>query len=158
MSKILSKIISSLEELIETTNSERFKDDLPCLEKIEIKVLGQFSLMADPVASRKLPLVATRDFDALIKGDWSARTLLRIALAEFNLEYDDLSKEIWLPDDAKFIEMHDSNTLKVSYLSALDALTSKAVKAPDKNKNLISKSLEIYPELIIRIQKYRTNS
>ncbi len=158
MSKILPMIIASLEQLIEISNSERFKDDLPRLEKIEIKVLGQFSLMADPEASLKLPLVATRDFDALIKGDWSARTLLKIALAEFNLEYDDLSKEIWLPDDAKFIEIHDSNTLTVSYLSAVDALTSKAIKAPEKNKNLINKSLEIYPELKIKIEKYSHNS
>lgn len=155
MNKTISNIISTLEQLIETANSERSKDELPGLKKIEIKILGQFSLMADPEASAKLPLVATRDFDALVEGDWSARTLLKIALAEFNLEYDDLSKEIWLPDNARFVEIYDSNTLKVSYLSTLDALTSKAVKAPEKNKNLISKSLEIYPELIIRIQKYQ---
>lgn len=158
MSKILTQIISSLEQLIETTNSERFKDDVPRLDKIDIKVLGQFSLMADPEASKKLPLVATMDFDALIQGDWSARTLLKIALAKFNLEYDDLSKEIWLPDDAKFIGLYDSNTLKVSYLSAVDALTSKAIKAPEKNKNLIDQSLKIYPELKIKIEKYLPKS
>lgn len=156
MSKILIDIISSLERLIETTNFERSKDNLPGIQKIEIKILGQFSLIADPEASAKLPLVATRDFDALVKGDWNARTLLKIALAEFSLEYDDLSKEIWLPDEAKFIEIHDTNTLKVSYLRPLDALTSKAVKAPEKNRNLILKSLEVYPELKIRIQKYES--
>ena len=112
--------------------------------------------MADKNASEKLPLVATRDFDALIKGDWSARTLLRITLSEFNLEYDDLSGEVWLPDDATFIELHNSNTLNISYLSPVDALLSKAIKAPDRNKNLIKKALEIYPELKLKLEKYKT--
>lgn len=156
MNRIISGLIATLERLIKTANSERSKDGLPHLKKIEIHILGQFSLLADPEASAKLPLVATRDFDALVEGDWSARTLLKIALAEFNLEYDDLSKEIWLPDNPQFIELYNSNTLQISYLSALDTLTSKGVKAPEKNKNLIAKSLKIYPDLLIRIQKYRT--
>lgn len=155
MSKIINQIINRIEKLIELSNQERFKDDLPFLEKIEISILGQFSLFADNEASKKLTLVATRDFDAILKGDWSARTILKIALSEFNLEYDDLSKEIWIPDDAIFIDLHNTKQLKVSYLSPIDALTSKAIKAPEKNKNLINESLKIFPELKVKINKYK---
>lgn len=151
----MRKIISDLELKLQGANAERAADSLPPLSKVHLKVLGQMALFADEEASNRLSLVATKDLDAIIDGDWTARTYLKEALRENGLVYDDLSKEIWIPPEATFEVYHDSSLLKVSVLSPLYVILSKAVKAPEKNKQLITEAISLWgEELIELIQKH----
>jgi len=69
--------------------------------------------------------------------------------------YDELSAEVWIPDEAEFITYYDSDDLSVCYLDPLSALTSKAVKAKEKNRPLIVKALKYYGKrLADKIREY----
>lgn len=63
---------------------------------------------------------------------------------------DDLSKEIWLPDNAHFNQVYDGQKLQVLALDPVSALVSKAVKAPSKNYSLIKRGLEIFGDALVK--------
>lgn len=142
--KIIDHIVHELELRLKAINQEREAVGVPPCKKAEIAVLGQMSLLMDKSASKALPLAATMDIDALIKGDETARQELLIIIKTKGLVLDDLSSEIWLPKDAAFIEYYDSHLLRVTYLDPISALTSKAVKAREKNRVLIKTALAHY--------------
>lgn len=142
--KLVDQIIKELEVRLDAANKEREEMGAAPFKKSEITVLGQMSLMMDKEASKLLPLAATADLDALIKGDSIARTQLQSIIKAKGLVLDDLSTEVWIPKGAKFIKYYDSDLLKVSYLDPLSALTSKAIKAKEKNRVLITEALKHY--------------
>ena len=72
------------------------------------------------------------------------RSILIEALKKHGLDYDDLSTEIWLPEDAKFHPYYNSANVAVERLDVIAALTSKAIKAPEKNHTLIAIALVVY--------------
>ncbi len=140
---LMDRIIALLDlELLRITD-ERRSQDLPGLHTLEIKVLGQLSLFMDPTAKTLDPM-ATRDLDALIVGDSIALTALRSILKLNNMIYDQFSKEIWLPENSKFIPYYHTENLLVSYLDPISTLTSKAIKAKEKNRFLIRKALSVF--------------
>lgn len=152
---ILRAIFKDLEACLIEENARREAENLPRLPKAEIKVLGQMALLLDAFLVRVLPLAATNDVDALIKGNVYVQQQFRHLLRAKNLNYDDLSTEIWLPKEHQFIIFHDSEVLCCSYLDPMSALVSKALKAPMKNRNLIRKALEVFKEdLAKRFQEY----
>lgn len=142
--KIIDNIVQELELRLKAINQEREAMGAHPCKKSEITVLGQMSLLMDKSASRALPLAATMDIDALIKGDEAARQALLAIIKTKGLVLDDLSGEIWIPNDATFIEYHDSHLLRVTYLDPISTLTSKAVKAREKNRVLIKAALAHY--------------
>ena len=132
---LIQNVMALLDAELADINRERGLEDLPSLKTVEIKILGQMSLLMDPSAKDINP-TATRDLDALIVGDFVAADKLRSILKSKGLVYDELSKEIWLPDNAIFIPYYSSENLAVSYLDPISALTSKAIKAREKNRFL----------------------
>jgi predicted nucleic acid-binding protein len=142
--KIIDQIIEELESLLDSANKQRENMGTPPFKKAEITILGQFSLLMDKSASTLLPLAATADLDALVTGDSIARTLLQSIIKTKALVLDDLSGEIWIPKEAKFIEYYESPLLKVKYLDPISALVSKAIKAKEKNRILVAEALKHY--------------
>jgi hypothetical protein len=140
---LIQNVMALLDAELADINRERGLEDLPSLKTVEIKILGQMSLLMDPSAKDINP-TATRDLDALIVGDFVAADKLRSILKSKGLVYDELSKEIWLPDNAIFIPYYSSENLTVSYLDPISALTSKAIKAREKNRFLIRRALEVF--------------
>ncbi len=140
---IIRAIVAQVDEELSRLTDERRSEDLPGLKPLEIKVLGQMCLLMDPVGQSLNP-AATRDIDALLMGDLLAVNIFRAVINSHNLVYDELSKEIWLPEAAAFIPYHSSEHLIVSYLDSISALTSKAIKAKEKNRYLIRKGLEVF--------------
>ena len=61
-----------------------------------------------------------------------------------NLAYDELSKEIWLPERSTFLPYYRTESLLVSYLDPISALTSKAIKAKEKNRFLVREALRVF--------------
>ena len=155
--KILDDIIAALEvEILGYRNS--FGAEPKVFQPAVINIVGQFALLIDPEASRALPLVATMDVDAFLEGDWPIKKAFRRILTAMGLEYDELSEEVWLPPGSVFLEYYRSPFLTVNYLDPLSTLTSKAVKAREKNRPLIRNALAHYgPELVTRIAQFNVD-
>lgn len=146
--KLFDEIIKELEILLERENLERLEMGSSPAKKSVITVLGQMSLLLDRLASTSLPLMATVDIDALIQGDDAARQYLINIIKLKGLVLDNLSSEIWIPDDAVFLDYYDSNLIKINYIDPISALTSKAIKAKEKNRYLIKHALSYYGDTL----------
>ena len=112
--KLIQKLAEELEKAIED-ELKSYGNDEVSFTKTEIKILGQFALLLDEEASKNLSLVATMDLDALLDGEWFVQKKLRDSLKSKGLEYDELSGEIWIPEEAKYITFHDSKYLRLVY-------------------------------------------
>ncbi len=148
MNALLHTLIRSLDEEISFINQERNADDLGPLPQVHLRLLGQSALLFNPEISERMTLIQTRDLDALIEGDWSSRSLIKRAIAKLGLVYDDLSKEIWIPPKASFIVLFESVSIKLEALDPFYVFLSKAVKAPEKNKQLIMQALLLYGDAL----------
>jgi hypothetical protein len=159
MSTFPDKLFLSLDEEITMANREREEDGLPPLGILHLQILGQSALLFNPDISGLVTLVQTRDLDALILGDWSLRTIVKRAIRKLGLEYDDLSKEIWLPPEASFLMLHENHLMKIEALEPFCVFLSKAVKAPEKNRQLIVQAIAMYGKrLLDAIDKHGGNS
>lgn len=147
----IAELVNSLRQSIASINAERQQDNAPPLDRIEIRILGQMSLLLDEAAVAALSPVATFDFDVVIKGGWIARRILKEILSEHRLELDDLSSEIWMPPETKYISVHHSDSLLVERSEPLYTLVSKAIMAPAKNRFLIKRALAVYGEPLRRL-------
>lgn len=144
---LVNQIIESLNASLEAENLERESNNLARLPLFQIRVLGQMSLLMDEEAVKVLPLVMTADFDAVIVGSQNKsrlRIILKDVLKEFRLDYDDLSTEVWLPPTAEFLTYFENSLIKVERVDTLSALTSKAVKASERNRELIRHALTVF--------------
>lgn len=145
--ELIDRVIQDLEDGLKRRREE-FNDGSLISDRIEIEVLGQMSLLMNKDVSSKINLAATADVDAKLKGRWGEAQVFREVLKAHGLKYDELSTEVWIPKDAKFIEYYNSPYVKVSYLDPVSALTSKAVKAKEKNRLLVSNALKIFGETL----------
>ena len=105
--------------------------------------MGQMSLLTNRTISAQIKLIGTVDVDASIDGgpySWVGKKFAQI-LAAKGLELDKYADEIWLPKNATFQKVFSGKILTCLRLDPLDALVSKAVKAPEKNRILIRQAL-----------------
>ena len=153
----LEKIFRRLDQAIEVENQGRRADDLEERELIgatEIRIMGQMSLLTNDNVTAEIKLFATQDVDAVVSGGrygWVAKKFSELLEAD-GLELDDYADEIWLPDGATFTKVFSGTYLTCLRLNHLDALVSKAIKAPVKNKILIRQALVAFPALRARIE------
>ena len=153
--KEVLQVIEELGKVIESENKIREELGAVPLRPTAIRILGQMSLLLNDDVSSQIRLFATQDVDAHIEGDSFVAESFRRLLGERNLEFDFLSTEIWIPADASYIRIYDSQRLSCEILDPISALVSKAIKAPEKNWNLIQKALEIYgDELASKIRNH----
>jgi hypothetical protein len=152
--KQMDKIIKDLEAEFRSYSVE-LGDDLTKELTIEVQVLGQTSLLMDNVIPSKISLTRTNDLDALVKGRSLELVIFRKVLKSNGLVLDELSSDIWIPKGASFVPYYDSSAVKVSYLDPISALVSKAVKAKEKNRVLISDALVVLGESLA--SKIRSN-
>jgi hypothetical protein len=114
----------------------------------EIILLGQLSLLANQSIKKdllsELKLFATTDIDVLVKGEWVIQKALRKISKQFNLEFDELSSEIWIPADAQFIAIYEGEIITVKAIDPESAILTKAIKAKEKNRILVRDALRIY--------------
>jgi hypothetical protein len=133
MRDILVQIFTELNDRISQENSMSEESGALKIRPVEIKVLGQLTLLANKMVTDILP--------------------------KYHLVYDSDSVLIWLPPQSQFIDFCDFNFVRVKLLDAESALVSKAVKAPQKNKLLIIEAIasQLFPSLISRIQEHGGN-
>ncbi len=154
----LDKLWLRIEEELLLISNERDAAGLPSLGLLEVLLLGQLSLFFDAAAKENLQLWATQDLDAHIKGDWLACRVFKKACEEIGFKYDELSSEIWIPPEAKYRTLHQSPLLNVTSPEAIYILLSKAVKAREKNRDLVFSGLIYYGDPFAKLlRKYKVD-
>lgn len=153
MKDLLGKIFLELDELVEAENLEREDMGGALIPRAQIKILGQTSLLAQPELTAKLHLAQTGDLDAHLRADYFIKVQLKELLQKYGLVYDEDSPFIFTPKKSLFLHFLDLKNLEILVIDPESALVSKAVKAPQKNIQLIREAIasSLYPRLIERI-------
>jgi hypothetical protein len=149
----LEALFRELDGRIGAENETRRGDGRLPIAKAEVTLLGQMSLLVDERVSAVLALAQTGDMDARLNMEHFAKSELKKLLPNYGLIYDEDSSLIWIPPGARFSELFDLVHVVVRKIDAESALVSKAVKAPEKNKQLIRQAIALgtFPRLMERI-------
>ena len=153
MKKVIEKIFTDLNQIVELENIQRLKDGLLTIPKSEILILGQMSLMVNESVATILNLAQTGDMDAKLRMDHFAKKKLVDLLEANGLVYDEDSHLTWIPENAKEIGLFKFKNIEVKMIDAESTLVSKAIHAPQKNKQLIRQAIasDKFPDLVDRI-------
>lgn len=153
--EILQQIFSDLDTWVETENRAREESGTLKLSKCLVTILGQMSLLVDEQLSAILNLAQTGDLDAKLRMDFPVKKKLKELLAENGLIYDEDSEKIFIPKESKELPLFEFENITVKRLDPESALVSKAVKAPNKNRQLLRQVIDKnkFPNLIDRIEE-----
>lgn len=135
---MLLEIADKLDRWIAAQNLTLRGQGLPTLAPCHIRVLGQMALLEQHVP---LHLVATQDVDAV--GDYEhavERELARLLRAR-GKELDPLAHEAWMPKDTRYRRLFTGAFVTLDVAEPEAVLISKALKAPVKNRALITEYL-----------------
>jgi hypothetical protein len=153
MKKLMKKIFEDLNQAVELENLQRLKEGTLTIPKSEVILYGQMSLMLnDPVATF-LNIIQTADMDAHLRMDYFTKNKLLDLLKSNGLVYDEDSHLVWIPEDATEIDLFSFKNIEVKLIDAESTLLSKAIHAPQKNKQLIRQAIASnkFPTLVDRI-------
>lgn len=125
------------------------------ISRAEVIILGQTSLLSQPKLTIDLELAQTGDLDAKLRCDSFIKRKLKELLPHYGLIYDEDSELIFLPKDSQFYKFGKYKNIDVSVIDPESALVSKAVKAPEKNRQLVRAAISSggFPNLVDRILK-----
>ena len=153
MKKVMKKIFTDLNQTIELENLQRLKDGTLAIPKSEVLLFGQMSLMLNDSVSTILNLIQTGDMDAKLRMDYFTKSRLLELLKASGLVYDEDSHLVWIPDNAKEIELFTFKNIEIKMIDPESILVSKAIHAPEKNKQLIRQAIASgkFPTLVDRI-------
>jgi hypothetical protein len=153
MKKLMKKIFTDLNQAVEIENLQRLKEGTLTIPKSEVLLFGQMSLMLNELVVKILNLIQTGDMDAKLRMDYFTKNKLLDLLKENGLVYDEDSHLIWVPKNAKVIELFKFKNIEVKLIDAESTLVSKAIHAPQKNKQLIRQAIASgkFPDLVDRI-------
>ena len=153
MKKLIKKIFTDLNQAVELENLHRLKEGTLTIPKSEVLLFGQMSLMLNESAATILDLIQTGDMDAKLRMDYFTKNKMLELLKANGLVYDDDSHLGWIPVNAKEIDLFKFKTIAVKLIDAESTLVSKAIHAPQKNKQLIRQAIASgkFPGLVDRI-------
>ena len=149
----MKKIFTDLDQAVEFENLQRLKEGILTIPKSEVLLFGQMSLMLNESVIKMLNLIQTGDMDAKLRMDYFTKNKLLDLLKENGLVYDEDSHLIWIPENAQIIELFKFKNIEVKLIDAESILVSKAIHAPQKNKQLIRQAIASgkFPDLVDRI-------
>ena len=149
----MQKIFADLNQVVELENLQRLEEGTLTIPKSEVLILGQMSLMLNESATKYLSLIQTGDMDAKLQMDYFTKNKLKELLELSGLVYDEDSHLVWIPEDAKEIDLFNFKNIDVKFVDAESTLVSKAIHAPRKNKQLIRQAIASrnFPNLVDRI-------
>ena len=155
MKELMRKIFADLNQAVELENIRRLEEGISTIPKSEVLIFGQMSLMLNESATSYLSLIQTGDMDAKLQMDYFTKNKLKKLLESSGLVYDEDSHLVWIPQDAKIINLFNFKNIEVKLVDAESTLVSKAVHAPQKNKQLVRQAIASgkFPGLIDRIIK-----
>ena len=117
------------------------------------------SLMLNESVATILNLIQTGDMDAELQMDYFTKNKLMELLEANGLVYDEDSHLIWIPENAKAIDLFKFKNIEVKLIDAESIFVSKAVRAPQKNRQLIRQAIASgkFPDLVDRIIENKGN-
>ena len=153
MKKLMKKIFAELDRAVEQENRQRLKDGTLTIPKSEVLILGQMSLMLNESVTKTLNLIQTGDMDARLRMDNFTKSKLLQLLKGNGLVYDEDSHIVWAPEDYKTINFLNLKNVDVNLIDAESVLLSKAIHAPEKNRQLVRQAIVSghFPDLVDRI-------
>ena len=135
MDKSLFDSINRFETIVEKLNQDR---SVGPFRRLRVTVLGQHGLLIQKDKLSNIDLLATNDFDAFLNGEPPLEDIFKKTLRENGLTYDEKSEYIWLPEETRYSVIYESESIIVESPLPIYLIVSKAVKAPLKNKQLVS--------------------
>ncbi|OUR97376.1 hypothetical protein A9Q84_13710 [Halobacteriovorax marinus] len=155
MENDLIAIFKELDKWIEDMNEQSLTEGFNFNPNCSITILGQMGLLVDEEIAIQLNPVATVDLDAWVKSESSITQELKSLLSKNGLILDELSNEIWLPEEYEVEDFYISDRITCLKVKPLYLLVSKAIKAKEKNRILVKEAIGIFKEeLVDMIIKY----
>jgi hypothetical protein len=156
MKDTLLAIFRELDGRIETENNICDSDGALKIRPVEVRILGQITLLANELVAKILTLQRTNDLDAVIENanGFVTTVLNKEILPSYGLHLDPDSQYVWIPPGSEYELLHDFKNVRVMLLDPESALVSKAVKDKKKNRILIVDAIASgkFPNLVKRIQ------
>ena len=152
----LAEIFLALDQWAARENVRARADGTPAHKRCTVRVLGQSALWA---AGVDLTLTATQDVDAYGDYEWAVQQELERLLGEHGKVLDPHGHEVWMPTETTYSPIYRGKFVEALVADADAVLISKALKAPEKNRALVTEYLakgasERFFELA---QKYRVD-
>lgn len=135
---------------------EAMREGFSSPKKCSVRVVGQTALLE---ANLDIEIAATVDVDAFIEAESLVIAQFSQLLRYEGLEYDQLSNEIWMPEETKYVDIFRGDWVVAMLAQPEFVMLSKAKMALGKNKMLLRDYIASEPaELFFRLcEKYRVN-
>lgn len=155
-SVVLKEVFKKLDNWILKENHSAIEESARQISNCEFKLLGQTALIE---AKIDLSLAQTADVDAYTDAAHVVTEKLNKLLSVEGLHLDNLGKEIWMPEETKYQVYFIGKFIKVFLAEPDYIIFSKALKAPVKNKALVTEYLAKEPsDLFFKMaEKYKLN-
>jgi hypothetical protein len=127
-------MFESLDRWIEEQNAEARREGFIGIAKCTFRIVGQAALFE---ANIDIEMATTIDVDAFHDAESLVVAQLSEILRQNGLEYDELSNEIWMPEETKYTDLYRGANVTVLVAMPEFVLLSKAKMALAKNKVLL---------------------
>ena len=134
----LPDIFLALDQWVARENVRARAEGTPTYKRCTVRVLGQAALWAARV---DLILTATQDLDAYADYEWPVQRELERLLAENGKVLDPHGREVWMPRETRYNPLYEGTYVEALVADPDAVLISKALKAAQKNKALITEYL-----------------
>ena len=135
---MLLEVVTELDDWMIAQNAEAQADGMRLLRPCTIKLLGQSALLE---SGSTLTLAATRDVDVVADYEWSVQCEFERLLRARGLDLDPLGHEVWMPRETRYGSLFSGRFVTLLVADSEAVLISKALKAPAKNRVLITEYL-----------------
>lgn len=134
----LAEIFLALDQWVAGENAQARAEGTPAYKRCSVRVLGQSALWA---AGVDLALTVTQDLDAYGDYEWAVQQELERLLRAKGKVLDPHGHEVWMPRETRYDTLYQG-TFVEALVADIDAvLISKALKAADKNRALVTEYL-----------------
>lgn len=135
---MLKEVATQLDAWIVQQNQQLRAEGLPGYAPCTIKIIGQTALME---AAVELTLASTMDVDVRGELEFPIRQQLELLLSAVGRSLDPVAHEAWMPRETKFQALYSGTFVNVFIADPESVLLSKALKAPEKNRALLTEYL-----------------
>ena len=134
----LAEIFRALDQWVARENIRARAEGTPAYRSCSVRVLGQSALWA---AGVDLTLTTTHALDANADYEWAVQRELERLLAENGKVLDPHGHEVWMPRETRYNPLYRGTFVEALVADADAVLISKALKAAEKNRALVTEYL-----------------
>ena len=134
----LAQLFRTLDQWVARENIRARVEGTPAYGSCSVRVLGQSALWA---AGVDLTLIATQDLDAYADYEWAVQREFERLLAEDGKVLDPHGHEVWMPGETRYDPLYQGTFVEAFVADADAVLISKALKAAEKNRALVTEYL-----------------